>query len=157
MTAEGRRERLEACRSALFELGERATALGIRLCVECLPRTCLGNTSAEVRELIDGNEAVAVCCDVNHLLQETPQAFIGAVGGRIEAVHISDYDGVDERHWVPGRGVIDWPAVVAALARAGFAGPFMFEVVSRKDQEPVDPHVLGEWWHRLLADRSYTS
>ena len=148
-----REERIRACREGLYELGQGAAELGILLCAECLPRTCLGNTSAEVLQLVDGIPGVAVCCDVNHLLKETPQAFIRAVGDRIKAVHISDYDGVDERHWVPGKGVIDWTEVIAALSEAGFPGPFMFEVVSRAGQEPVDPMVLGEWWRRIVPQR----
>jgi len=146
-----RSRRIKACRESLAVLGEAAAALGIRLCVECLPRTCLGNTSAEIATLIDGLDCVSVCCDVNHLVQETPQEFIRAVGQRIDAVHISDYDGQDEKHWPPGRGVIDWDAVIAALAEAGFPGPLMFEVVSRKGEDPVEPRLLSDWWRRKAA------
>jgi len=147
---EARSERIKACREGLAFLGEVAAELGIRLCVECLPRTCLGNTSAEIKELIEGIDSVSVCCDVNHLLHETPQEFIRAVGQRIDAVHISDYDGADEKHWPPGRGIIDWDAVIAALAEAGFPGPFMFEVVSRENA-PVHPRVLGDWWRSKIT------
>lgn len=147
----GRAERLKACREALGYLGEAAQGLGIRLCVECLPRTCLGNSSAEIAMLIEDHDTVGVCCDVNHLLGETPQEFIRTIGERIEAVHISDYDGVDERHWPPGRGIIQWDDVIAALADAGFPGPLMFEVVSRKGEEPVEPGILGDWWRKMLA------
>jgi len=149
-----RSERLKACRDGLVALGEAAARLGVRLCVECLPRTCLGNSSAEIKALVDGIDSIAVCCDVNHLLRETPQAFIRAVGERIEAVHISDYDGQDEKHWPPGRGVIDWDEVISALAEAGFPGPFMFEVASRFKEEPVHPRVLGDWWRGKMAQRT---
>ncbi len=147
-----REERIEACREGLYELGKGAAALGVLLCAECLPRTCLGNTSAEILRLVGGIPDVAVCCDTNHLLQETPQAFIRAVGSRIKAVHISDYDGVDERHWVPGKGVIEWRQVIDALAEAGFPGPFMFEARSRAEEEPVDPRDLGEWWRSTVGE-----
>jgi len=43
------------------------------------------------------------------------------------ALHCSDYDGVDEKHWPPLRGVIDWAAFLAALQAAGFTGPFHYE------------------------------
>ena len=148
---EQREARIEACREGLSELAKGARELGVLLCAECLPRTCLGNTSSEVLRLVDGIPDVAVCCDVNHLLKETPQEFIRAVGSRIKAVHISDYDGLDEKHWVPGKGIIAWSEVIGALAEAGFEGPFMFEVVSRKGEDPVDPLVLGDWWRSAVG------
>jgi sugar phosphate isomerase/epimerase len=122
-----------------------AEKLGIRLAVECLPRTCLGNTSAEMLELVQADERLGVCCDVNHLLQEKSEAFIRALGSRIISVHISDYDGLDEKHWMPGEGINDWSAILGALAEAGYEGPFLFEV-----RNP-DHHKLAECWSSLLA------
>ena len=34
---------------------------------------------------------------------------------RIRSFHLSDYDGIDEAHWIPGTGIIDWPSVMAAV------------------------------------------
>ena len=66
---------------------------------------------------------------MNHLLQETSEEFIVRVGSRITTLHISDYDGIDERHWLPGveKGVINWNNVVDSLVSIGYEGPFMFE------------------------------
>ena len=50
------------------------------------------------------------------------------LGRRILTVHISDYDFIDERHWLPGEGKNDWNAILAALQAVGYAGPFMYEV-----------------------------
>ncbi len=33
-----------------------------------------------------------------------------------------------KKHWVMGKGVIDWPAVIGAIASTGYDGVFMFEV-----------------------------
>ncbi len=49
------------------------------------------------------------------------------LGDRIFTLHLSDYDGVDEKHWVPGEGVIDWTAFMRALHEIGYTGPFNFE------------------------------
>ena len=35
---------------------------------------------------------------------------------------------MDEKHWLMGRGTIDWPTVVSALADIGYDGVFLFEV-----------------------------
>lgn len=150
--ADERDARLQASNATLAQLSTIASELGIRLCVECLPRTCLGNTSDEILTLLEGNPLLSVCCDVNHLFKETPQDFIKRIGDRIETVHISDNDGIDERHWAPGQGVIDWDAVVAALGQIGYAGPFVFEARAPKGDPPLDPHVLSDWWTRRVDD-----
>ena len=35
-------------------------------------------------------------------------AMIDRLAPRIRAFHLSDYDGIDENHWLPGQGIIDW-------------------------------------------------
>ncbi|GIP31961.1 sugar phosphate isomerase/epimerase [Paenibacillus sp. J2TS4] len=142
---EDRQERLSICRDSLHDLAQRASHLKVRIAVECLPRTCLGNTSDEILELIGPDGELMVCCDVNHLLQETAADFISKVGSRIITVHMSDYDGIDEKHWMPGEGIIDWHQVVASLVEQGYSGPFMFEV-----RNPA-PEELKACWERLLA------
>jgi sugar phosphate isomerase/epimerase len=99
--------------------------------IELLPRTCLGNTVEELGELIRrlGDETFGVCLDVNHLMDrygELPDE-IRKLGPRLITTHLSDYDGVDEKHWLPGRGVIDWKAVKEALGEIGYKGPFNYE------------------------------
>ena len=38
------------------------------------------------------------------------------------------YDGVDERHWLPGEGIVPWKEVVTTLMESGYRGPFLFEL-----------------------------
>ena len=124
---EEREKRLEACISSLPQLVELASKYNMGLAAECLPRTCLGNTSDEILSILTRVEGLEVCCDVNHLLQETPEEFINAVGSGITTLHISDYDGLDEKHWLPGQGIINWKNVLESLETARYNGPFMFE------------------------------
>lgn len=115
--------------NSINTLAETARDTGSQLLIEDLPRTCLCNTSDEMLALFGRiDPSVGICFDTNHLLQETPEAFARAVGDRIASLHVSDYDAVDEKHWVMGKGVIDWPAVVEAIASTGYDGVFMFEV-----------------------------
>lgn len=143
-----RTERLQACRRSLARMAAEAERFNLRVAVECLPRTCLGNTSAEMRELLAADERLGVCCDVNHLLQEEPEEFVRKIGSRIITVHMSDNDGLDEKHWYPGEGIIRWNDVISALLECGYHGPFMFEV------RPVSPERLGQCWSRLMSDYS---
>ncbi|OXS59307.1 hypothetical protein B1A99_11840 [Cohnella sp. CIP 111063] len=141
-----RQQRLSACQQSLALLSESSSRLGVRIAVECLPRTCLGHTSEEMAVLLEADERLGVCCDVNHLTRETPARFIQALGSRLFTVHMSDNDGIDERHWLPGQGVIRWNDVIGALADRGYDGPFMFEA------RPVQPSRLADCWRELLTD-----
>ena len=123
-----RRQRLEQCKRSLKELADYAKPLGVTLCVEDLPRDCIGNTIVELQELLAVDETLAVAFDTNHLLQDDPVAFVRAFGKKIKTLHVSDYDFVDERHWLPGEGKVDWPSLVAALRQVGYRGPWLYEI-----------------------------
>lgn len=145
----GRAERRAASRESLVALNDRARSLGIKLAVEALPRACLGNTAAELLDLIDFKDGPGICCDMNHMLKETPVEFIGRAGHKIITVHVSDYDGFDEKHWLPGRGINDWPGILAALERCGYAGPFLYEVRALQDAGLLSPGDIAVNWRKL--------
>ncbi|MFC1477224.1 sugar phosphate isomerase/epimerase family protein [candidate division KSB1 bacterium] len=140
-----REDRFAACRDALVILAQEASSYNAQLVVECLPRTCLGNTGAETLALIKDIGGLGVCCDVNHMLQETPEEYIRNVGSTITTLHISDYDGEDERHWLPGEGIINWNNVIGNLVTAGYGGPFMFECRGTPEEKI-------ECWEKLKND-----
>ena len=141
---EERDARLEACRKSLLVLAAEAETYGVELVIENLPRTCLGNSSEEILWLLEGMESLGVCCDVNHLLTETPQEFIQRIGPRITTLHISDYDGIDERHWPPGKGIIEWNLVLESLIQTGYSGPFLLEYSD-------SPEKKAEMWEGLKS------
>jgi sugar phosphate isomerase/epimerase len=129
--AQDRPARLVQARRSLAEVARMAGEFGVRAGVEPLPRTCLGNTADEMALLLEGLPAqhVGICLDVNHAnVGQDLVAFIKRFGRRIISLHISDNDGIDEKHWLPGEGVIDWPAVINALRAVGYDGPWMCEV-----------------------------
>lgn len=126
-----RSERLKNSRHSLLLLAEQAHKLNIRLAVEDLPRTCLGNCSGEIELLLQDNPHLSVCFDTNHMLFQDNVAFIEAIGSRIITLHVSDYNFIDEQHLLPGEGKNDWAAIVDALKRVDYAGPWMYEVGSR--------------------------
>ena len=129
-----REARLDASRDSLRRLAMTAAGEGVRLAVECLPRSCLGNTAAELASIVEPLDAavVGVCIDVNHLnLREADiGAAVARLAPRLLTLHCSETDGIDERHWLPGHegGVVDWAAFLGALRRGGYAGPFLYEV-----------------------------
>ena len=128
VTDADRAARMEQSKSSLCELAECAQGSGVVVAVEDLPRSCLGNCSKEMLELLSADERLRLCFDTNHLLGEDIVHFLSFMYGKIRTVHISDYDFIDERHWLPGEGKIDWKALGQALKATGYAGPFLYEV-----------------------------
>lgn len=123
-----RRDRLLCSKFSLSELADEAEKYNAEICVENLPRTCLGRTSYDICELTKDDMRLRVCFDTNHLLGEYIPDFINKVGSKINAVHVSDYDFWNERHWLPGEGMIDWAELYSLLVKTGYNGPWMYEV-----------------------------
>jgi sugar phosphate isomerase/epimerase len=128
---EERMRRLERVIKGLTLVGAKAKTTGRRIAIEYLPRTCLGNSLAELNLLVDrlGEETFGVCLDVNHLMAQYAQLpqITRALNRRLIATHISDCDEVDEKHWLPGKGVLDWPGFMQALRAIDYHGPFTYE------------------------------
>lgn len=123
-----RSARLEKCSEHFRRLCEAAKRTGITVAVEDLPRTCLGNCSEDIQYLLDRNPDLRVCFDTNHLLKESNEEFVRAVGSKIVTLHVSDYDFIDEKHVFPGDGLIDWKSLQTELEKVDYNGPFMYEL-----------------------------
>lgn len=122
-----RAAKLEKAKLSLVELADICDRFGVTLAVEDLPRTCLGNCSDELLYLVE-DKRLKVCFDTNHLLGENIVDFILAVGDRFISTHVSDYDRINERHWLPGEGITDWMELIATLDKVGYSGPLLYEV-----------------------------
>ena len=125
-----RADRLKCSRNSIGRLAIVAKEVGAYLCVEDLPRTCPGRTADEMDYLTADIPNVRICFDTNHLLLGTHEEFFEKVGDRIATLHVSDYDKVDEKHWLPfdERGVVDWKGFYQGLKKIGYKGVFMYEV-----------------------------
>ncbi|MBQ9785363.1 MAG: sugar phosphate isomerase/epimerase [Clostridia bacterium] len=118
---------MRASEDGLRILAQVARESGIVLAVENLPRTCLAKNSAELKRLISVDPDLRVCFDTNHLLCESPLAFVDALADKIVTLHVSDYDFINERHWLPGDGKQDWASLMHKLDAIGYDGVFMYE------------------------------
>ena len=135
---EERADRFARCVDGLSELTEYARRFGMHLAVENLPRTCLGRSVEEMFTICGAVRDLDVVFDTNHLLGQYADLprFVRTLGSRIITLHVSDYDFVDERHRLPGEGLVDWEAVISELERAGYSGPWMYEVGSQGVRTP---------------------
>lgn len=123
----------QVCRS-IEELIPLAEELGFSINVEFLPRTCIGNCVEELQAITSrfDPEHVGICMDVNHAMnrwREVPE-MISVLAPRIRAFHINDYDGVDEMHWFPGQGILDWPAIMRRIRAIGHDVLLTFETIN---------------------------
>lgn len=127
---EERALRMLQSKKSLASLAEYAAGREAVICVEDLPRSCLGHNVGEMLELLSADERLRVCFDVNHLLSEfkdTHKDFVNALGNKIVTVHLSDYDFIDEKHFFCGNGNINWDELIGLLEDAGYCGPFLYE------------------------------
>lgn len=123
-----RSERMKCSKDSIFKFSEFAKGYNSVIAVENLPRTCLGKNSSEINELASVNDNVNVCFDTNHLLEQDLEEFIKNLNKKIETLHVSDYDFIDERHWLPFNGKVDWAKLVENLDNANYNGPWLYEV-----------------------------
>lgn len=133
---ENRAEELELSIDGLGQLTEFMKGTGMKLCVEDLPRTCLLNCSFEALTFLNSVPDSYLCFDTNHLLMQTNEDFLNdlidnGMTGRIAAVHISDYDFIDERHKLPGAGINDWKMILSKLEALDYSGAFVYEVAGK--------------------------
>ena len=126
--------RIDAFRRSLDTLLTQSEPLGIRLACENLqhkgePRPLC--RMEDLRRVIDDYPpSVGICLDTGHAnnngLDPADEARIA--GERLIALHLQDTDAVEDRHWPPGLGNINWRRVSAALTEIGFDGAWTFEV-----------------------------
>ena len=128
-------ESMKRSKEFLFKLANLADMLGMKVAVENLPRTCLGRNAADMTELLEDPRLYA-CFDTNHLLTESHTDFIKAIAGRMISTHVSDYDFINERHWLPGEGKINWPELIETLEQTDYNGPWLYEI-SRMPEKTI--------------------
>lgn len=98
---------------------------GLRLCLEPRVGELVSNTDALLRLIEHVNSPIfGAVLDTGHLhaQKEILPLSVEKLGSRIFYVHASDNDSRDNEHLAPGRGTVDWEALIAGLKRHGFDG-----------------------------------
>lgn len=122
----------QVCRT-LEELMPIAEELNFFINLEYLPRRCVGNCPEELLAVASrfDHHHVGICMDVNHAMnryEELPE-IIDRLSPYIRVFHLSDYDGIDEKHWFPGQGIICWSKVMKAIKAMKNDPLLIFETV----------------------------
>lgn len=135
-------QRLEPLLESLEALIESAENMGIFLAAENLyDRSSLRFLERTLEEFDSPN--YGLCYDSSHdqLSETEPYTLLEKYADRLLAVHLSDNDGQDDRHWIPFSGIVDWDHVCGVLREVRFAGPLLLEV-ERSSGQDVEQFVL---------------
>jgi sugar phosphate isomerase/epimerase len=96
---------------------------GVKYALEPHPYRWMCNAASMLRllEHVD-SPALGMNFDPSHLfpMGEIPQIVVYKVGERMLHTHFSDNDGTSNAHWRPGKGKIDWKAVLEAMQAVGY-------------------------------------
>ncbi len=126
------------------EVGVYADQLGLEVALEIEPfALSIVNTVEKMDKFLAdvGQSDVKANIDISHLaLAHDPAETIAKLAGRIAHVHISDCDGKKHGDLPPGRGVVDFPPYLKALANAGFDG-----VISIELEYSPEPGKIVDW------------
>ena len=90
------------------------------------------STVADMLEVLQQVENGKCCIDANHFLQDDLTEATLALGKWVKTIHVSDYDGAYEKHWLPKQGVNNWMKFIGALEKIGYQGDFIYEVYQEK-------------------------
>lgn len=137
-----RKKYFAIARENIAALQTEASRLGIAVCVESLAPSCIGRNAEELLSILSAHPDLRICLDTNHIYTDTQATLVRALGKKIVTTHLSDCDFLDERHWLPGEGVIDWPAVTEALCEVGYDGPILYEVSPFRTPATIDRRAL---------------
>jgi D-psicose/D-tagatose/L-ribulose 3-epimerase len=126
------------------ELAEYAGQMGLEIAIELEPfALSLINNVDRMSEFLSqvNHFAVRANVDVSHLaLAHDGAQELRKLAGRISHVHLSDCDGVKHGDLPPGRGTVDFPPYLRALADTGFDGTVSIEL-----EYSPEPDRIVDW------------
>jgi sugar phosphate isomerase/epimerase len=71
---------------------------------------------------------------------------------RLFAVHLSDTDGLKDRHWVPGRGRVAWPKIINTIKQTNCKS-FSMETYPYDEEKDLSPFEFLTYARKKLIDK----
>lgn len=139
--------RKENCRKSLAELAIPAAEHDVRIAIENMRwRTDNPNRTGmytdQLMEIIYGMDTViGICFDVGHANISEGRDLGGAFSRnahRIIHIHLDDNLGIEDDHFQPGEGNIDFESFYNVVKESGFNGMVQLEVKMKEEDDPME-------------------
>lgn len=124
----------ECQEESLIRVARLAGGKGLRIALENMGRQT-APTFADLRELVKlvdrlGEQNIGICFDTGHCLISglDPMQEVEQCAGRLYSFHLHENDCLEDLHWVPGRGPIDWSRFLDKVRTLNYRGPFILEL-----------------------------
>ena len=126
---------------SLLQLVNVAEELGVIIAIE---NTLRSDNVPYLLDKIQSN-SLGFCYDSSHYNLSDKKDFhlLDKYGERLVTTHLSDNDGLKDRHWLPGHGIIDWD-MVAKHFPTGYQGCLTLEAYPKEEERREAPQVYLE-------------
>ncbi len=96
------------------------------------------------------------CYDSSHdfLGASEPGEILSKRGHLLVATHLSDNDGVTDKHWIPKEGIIDWGIIGDSFPKDAYTGLFTLEVLPQAGREGQAGPFLEKAFQSILWVKS---
>lgn len=136
---------------SMSQLVKIAEELGVKIAIENTQR------SDNVPYVLDNirSNYLGFCYDSSHYNLTDQQDFhlLEKYGERLVTTHLSDNDGLKDRHWLPGHGLIDW-AMVAESFPKSYRGCLTLEAYPTAEELNETPQTfLKRAYQRIVKVR----
>lgn len=118
---------------------------------DCAKKVACSTHESFLEYLSELDEDLFVACvDTSHAgmkgLDTSPVKIIDALGGRLQAMHLSDSDYRFDQHWLPFSMQYNFEEIILALKRNGYRGDITFEMDKYFNRFPTEllPSVLRQ-------------
>ena len=138
-------ERYSRWNHYIRKLDEYVEGTGVTLCIENMFSVPQCRTVEQIKGIIRDAEGknLAICLDTGHLhlsrchemTKETFREFILGAGPLLQALHITENNGLGDTHQMPysARYGIDWKEVMRALKDVGYKDLFNLEILGERE------------------------
>lgn len=130
------------CRKSLEKIYISAQDLGVQIALETQLPHIFGGEASILWKLIDGfsPSVCGFCFDTSHanLWAKGALTAFKELYLRVNTLHISDNNGGNDEHLIPGDGAINWPELIRVIRKSNCSEVFMLEVHGcSRDLDPL--------------------
>lgn len=137
---------------SFLDLVKIAEDLGVMIAIE---NTRRNDNVPYLLSNIQSNH-LGFCYDSSHyyLTDKQNYSLLDNFGDRLVTTHLSDNDGLEDRHWLPGHGIIDWN-LVAKHFPTGYQGCLTLEAYPSPEECDGSPQIYLKKAYQRIKNVRY--